>query len=324
MEKFIVCPFCKKNLDTTKNGVRCLQCNKDFLIKKGVLCFGATDDFYEGKFTVTKNWVPEGRNKLTALLKRINRRLNISGYESRFLEKNIAKCTSFFKPNNLILDFGCGGGVKTLASYGRTIGVDLSVGSLLKSKNLYQNVFQINGINLPFADNTFSVVYNSHVFGHIPVNEKPKVISEMFRILRPGGFMVSSIECDSESIVYRRAKKYPELFRQCYVEPWGHYGLELPCDNFDRFQKAGFLPVTEIADIHKGYLRPAASYTLLLAYKGKDRLLYSLGVFSDFVSKSSKAVFLLDLLFGLMLPLAYLFTPPNHRDSAKVVYQKPL
>ena len=112
MERFIVCPFCKKKLDTTKNGVHCLQCNKDFLIKKGVLCFGATDDFYEGKFTVTKNWVPEGRNKLTALLKRINRRLNISGYESRFLEKNIAKCTSFFKPNNLILDFGCGGGGK--------------------------------------------------------------------------------------------------------------------------------------------------------------------------------------------------------------------
>jgi ubiquinone/menaquinone biosynthesis C-methylase UbiE len=215
------------------------------------------------------------------------------------------------------------GGIKTLSRYGRVTGADLSLTSLLEAKKIYHAVYQIDGKNLPFPDGYFDLVYNSHVFGHVPLNSKSHVVKEIFRVLKSGGHLICSIECDSESIVYRRAKKYPDMFRQCYVDEWGHHGLELPHENFRRFQEAGFLPVIEIADIHKGYLRPATSYLLLRKYKGKDRLLYGLGGFSYFVSKSRILTLFFDLLFGLMIPFAYLFTPPSHRDSAKVVYQKP-
>jgi hypothetical protein len=102
----IVCPFCKYALDQFESEVYCSQCNKHFPFKKGVLCFGEPDDFYEGKFTATKEWGGHGYNDLI-ILKKIYRRLNISGFEARFLEKNIARYAS--NSNSDILDFGCGG-----------------------------------------------------------------------------------------------------------------------------------------------------------------------------------------------------------------------
>lgn len=195
--------------------------------------------------------------------------------------------------------------------------------SLLEARSLYNRVYQIDGEHLPFSDDSFDCVYTSHVFGHIPLDQKPRVINEIYRVLKPEGYLLSSIECDSESIVYKRAKKHPELFSKCYVEQYGHYGLELPESNFKRFRKAGFTPIVELADIHKGYLRPVASYKNLLAYKGKDAVLYSLGAISNWVEKRHGLTKAIDFIFGLMIPISFLFTPPNHRDSAKIVYQKP-
>ena len=217
-----------------------------------------------------------------------------------------------------------GGGTAMLAAQGNVTGVDLSIASLLQAQKMYDKVYQIDGEHLPFPDAFFDGVYSSHVFGHVPVDQKPSVVAEIFRVLRPRGYLISSIECDSESIVYRRAKKHPALFSKCYVEQWGHYGLELPEANFKRFREVGFLPVIEFADIHKGYLRPVTSYKNLREYQGKDTILFLLGSFSHLIGKSQLLTRTFDLLFGLMIPFAYLFTPPSHRDSAKVVYRKPL
>ena len=201
--------------------------------------------------------------------------------------------------------------------------MDLSVSSLLEARRLYNRVYQIDGEHLPFTDASFDCVYTSHVFGHIPLDQKSHVIREIYRVLKPGGYLLSSIECDSQSLVYSRAKKHPELFSKCYVEQYGHYGLELPAANFKRFRTAGFLPVVELADIHKGYLRPVTSYKNLLAYKGKDAVLYSLGAMSNWIEKSRMLTKVIDFVFGLMIPVSFSFTPANHRDSAKIVYRKP-
>ena len=122
---------------------------------------------------------------------------------------------------------------------------------------------------------------------------------------------------------YLWAKKYPEFFSKCYIEQWGHYGLELPEANFERFREAGFLPVIEFADIHKGYLRPVSSHKNLRDYKNKDAVLFWLGTLSNWIDKSHVLMRAIDFVYGMMVPAAYLFTPPNHRVSANVVYQKP-
>jgi SAM-dependent methyltransferase len=321
-QPLIVCPFCKSELIEKTSSLFCQACDKSFLYREGILCFGEEDEFYEGKFVGTKDLTPDRGYGVRSILKRINYYLNIGAYEARFLTKSLARITNGSMLFN-ILDFGCGGGTSTLPSFGKVVGVDLSVSSLLQARSLYDQVYQIDGEYLPFPDGSFDIAFSSHVFGHIPLNQKPRVIGELFRILRPGGYLISSIECNSESIIYRRAQKYPGIFSKCYIEPHGHYGLELPEGNFRRFREAGFAPIIEIADIHKGYLRPVTSYENLALYKGKDSLLYFLGLFSKMIAKSLLLTRGFDILFGLAIPLAYLFTPPSHRDSAKVVYQKP-
>ena len=216
-----------------------------------------------------------------------------------------------------------GGGTALLTERGHVTGVDLSVTSLLEAQEIYDHVYQIDGKHLPFADASFECVYSSHVFGHILPDQKLHIISEISRVLKPGGYLISSIECDSDSIIYRRAKRNPALFSKCYVEEWGHYGLELPEANFQRFRKAGFLPVVELADIHKGYIRPVTSYKNLCAYKDNDAVLFWLGTLSNWIDKSRILTRAIDFVFGMMIPITYLFTPPDHRDSAKVIYQKP-
>lgn len=47
-------------------------------------------------------------------------------------------------------------------------------------------VCDANG-SLPFEDNTFEVIYGSHVFEHIPWYRGPEVLKEWVRILKPGG-----------------------------------------------------------------------------------------------------------------------------------------
>lgn len=317
----VVCPFCKSDLDYRAEEAHCRKCGRDFPEQNGILCFGTEDEFYEGKFTETKDWSLGQINGIKKIFKALYRSISIGAFEARFLSKQLKEII----PNDhaWILDFGCGGGAAILPEHGYVTGVDLSVSSLLEARSLYNRVYQIDGEHLPFADASFDCVYTSHVFGHIPLHQKSHVISEIHRVLKPGGYLLSSIECDSESIVYKRAKKHPELFSKCYVEQWGHYGLELPDANFKRFRKAGFSPVVELADIHKGYLRPVTSYKNLRAYKGNDAFLFWLGTLSNWIDKSRVLTRAIDFVFGMMIPIAYLFTPPDHRDSAKVVYQKP-
>jgi predicted SAM-dependent methyltransferase len=42
---------------------------------------------------------------------------------------------------------------------------------------------------LPFRDNSFEVVYHSHVLEHLPKSDAPAFLSECFRVLRPQGVM---------------------------------------------------------------------------------------------------------------------------------------
>jgi hypothetical protein len=58
------------------------------------------------------------------------------------------------------------------------VGVDLSLGSLMQAKSLYDQVYQINGEHFLFSNESFDIAFSSLVFGHISLDKKPIVIAE--------------------------------------------------------------------------------------------------------------------------------------------------
>jgi 2-polyprenyl-6-hydroxyphenyl methylase/3-demethylubiquinone-9 3-methyltransferase len=93
-----------------------------------------------------------------------------------------------------VLDVGCGGGIlaEEFALLGcQVIGIDPSAASLATARAHAQQVgldidYRVGaGEDLPFADESFEIVYCSDVLEH--VNDLEKVMAEIARVLRRGG-----------------------------------------------------------------------------------------------------------------------------------------
>lgn len=94
-----------------------------------------------------------------------------------------------------VLDFGCGIGGSIpyfrqhLANSHLTC-VDVSRKSLDIAQSRFPDAAQLrlfDGKSLPFKDNTFDVVFTACVFHHIPAAEHVRLLSEIRRVLTPGG-----------------------------------------------------------------------------------------------------------------------------------------
>lgn len=92
------------------------------------------------------------------------------------------------------LDVGCGGGIlaEEFAAMGfHVAGIDPSEQSLATAKQhaesaaLTIDYTEGTGESIPYADNTFPVVYCCDVLEH--VRDLPRVISEIYRVTQPGG-----------------------------------------------------------------------------------------------------------------------------------------
>ena len=112
------------------------------------------------------------------------------------------------KPNDRILDIGCGEGRHTIraAQEKDTIctGADFGFDNLVYTRNKLNFHDAVNDLScrdwnlstmditaLPFKDNSFDVVICSEVLEHIP--DDAKAISELVRIVRPGKILAVSV-----------------------------------------------------------------------------------------------------------------------------------
>lgn len=91
-------------------------------------------------------------------------------------------------PASRLLEVGGGNGYQARAL--RSFGYDVSSvdipGSMHDAK--FFEVARYDGRNLPFADESFDVVFSSNVLEH--VSDLPYLLAEMRRVLRPGGVAV--------------------------------------------------------------------------------------------------------------------------------------
>ena len=102
-------------------------------------------------------------------------------------------------PASRILDCGCGPGSITIglarwAPEGQTIGVDIGADQLDGARALARDLgvtnvaFRQGSIfDLPFADDSFDVVFSQTVLFHVPHREQ--ALTEIKRVLRPGGLV---------------------------------------------------------------------------------------------------------------------------------------
>jgi len=321
-----VCPGCRSPLPVlhrTDSGEHVCSCGRTTPYARGIYRFVGTDEFYEGRFTGTCQ-----NHRLMDRLTRLVRFVSIDGSEDRMWRRSTRYLHRHYPRGQRleILDIGAGGGHAFLTSLGPVTGIDVSFESLLKAQSIYDICCQADARHLPFADESFDLVYSSHLLGHIPLQDKQPVVNEIYRVTRRGGFSLHSAECEADNVVYRKAKQYPALYRKYFEDMYGHYGLEYPSLCMKRFRLAGFAPVYERPDYCKGVIRPANSYKIFFGDKeirSKEPLFGLLALASRALSCCQTLRVVADVV---LYPVALVnaINGPDAVDSVKLLYRKPV
>ncbi len=121
-----------------------------------------------------------------------------------------------------ILDIGCGSGKTLIYIHDKLegdcnlFGLDVTDGMLEKA-NTNRGIRNINFIkaemqNLPFESNFFDMVTSNCAVNH--AKDKTKVYSEIFRVLRPGGYFIIGDIATKEPLP-KEISESPEWVAQC-------------------------------------------------------------------------------------------------------------
>ncbi|MEM7111220.1 MAG: class I SAM-dependent methyltransferase [Chloroflexota bacterium] len=133
-----------------------------------------------------------------------------------------------------ILDLGCAAGwnMSRFRQYGRSpIGLDVVPERVVHALK-HGPVTVASGLKLPFADNSFDLIYIQHVLHHI--GDVAQALREVRRCLRPGGilFLVETVE--DSLIIHWGRRLYPSWLGDEVNAPFTFAGLQ------DDLATAGF------------------------------------------------------------------------------------
>lgn len=131
-----------------------------------------------------------------------------------------------------VLDFGCGPGRFTLGLAeligGTAIGVDITQELIdLAPRSPSVSYRCIGNCDLPFPESTFDIVWSCLVLGGIPDGQVEKSVSEIQRVLRPGGLFFyaenTANETSTDYWFFRSENAYIRLARFCNPRGLGSY-----------------------------------------------------------------------------------------------------
>jgi SAM-dependent methyltransferase len=226
----LTCIECQSEL-TEDGGLLCRNCGKTYEVIDGIPCFSKPDAFYD---EYSAEHCPFAYSP-TGLKYALLQVLPFWSYrEWKFWNKVIPRCER-------LLEFGCGRGREIFLDRAtEAVGYDGSLAFLRDCAKRYSAVALGQLPRLPFASAQFDVVASSHTIGHVGMDDKEALVSEIARVLRPGGLTAHIIEVDSEHPAVRAAKRKPEAYRKQFIEQHGHIGLEHADTVIDRFRRNGF------------------------------------------------------------------------------------
>jgi SAM-dependent methyltransferase len=156
-------------------------------------------------------------------------------------------------PNSYVLEIGCGSGGYALhlaEKVGcRLVGLDINAAGVRNANQLAlarglasQAHFEQCDVSkkLPFDDKTFDAVFSNDVLCHVP--GRPEVLSQIFRVLKPGGRMLFS-----DALVVGGMISHEEIATRSSI---GYYVYNPPGENERLLERAGFCQIraTESTD----------------------------------------------------------------------------
>lgn len=250
-KQIFTCLECNNSLIWHKDFAECQACKHKFKIESGVIQFiDQPDDFYEGiylrqiqytpKKNIFKNW----------------------GFFNLVQSGVLGEIKKVLPPHGVALDVGCGGGINWLGNYAETIGMELSQASLVEAKKYYAEAVRGDIQKMPFRDATFDLVYGSYVFEHLSSDVKEKFLSEVFRILKPGGACILQFDTLSNNWITRFALQDEQAYKKGFIDTDGHIGLESLSVGIKRIESAG-MKVTRVLKFGTTILQYHATYNWL-------------------------------------------------------------
>lgn len=142
----------------------------------------------------------------------------------RYIEKTRAKTIIKFakiSSNDTAIDVGCGEGymLSLFPKAQQIIGFDISNVALERARSILNDRNDVefikgDGQNIQLDDNSFDVTICSEMLEHVP--EPKRVISELHRILKPGGRLVVSIPDE------KRIKRIMNIIKSLKIDRFLH------------------------------------------------------------------------------------------------------
>jgi len=138
-----------------------------------------------------EEWIP----RLTAYYVQNSRYHAMTAGGDKTTHPHARLLLALIRAGDFYAEVGCGGGavLQKVAQCARVVGMDLSYLALNQSQqNLAKAIPLIcaKGNSIPFRDDIFDGVYSFEVLEHVP--DPLKVVQEMIRIVKPGGFVFLS------------------------------------------------------------------------------------------------------------------------------------
>jgi ubiquinone/menaquinone biosynthesis C-methylase UbiE len=164
------------------------------------------------------------------------------------------------KPNDTILDVGCGGGrtidkLAAIASTGKVYGIDYSEHSVAASRKTNAHWIDTGRVEvrlasvskLPFENDTFDLV--TAIETHLFWPDLPNDFREVFRVLKPAGALLIVAE------IYKGGKHLEGVRKKIFEKHLAaNMNLLTPDEHRALFANAGFSNVEIFEKIDKGWI----------------------------------------------------------------------
>lgn len=145
-----------------------------------------------------------------------------------------------FGKGAVLCELGCASGINYFGTRYTMIGLDFSLKSLQGIEN-YAYKIQANALKLPFRDQSLDGIINAYFWEHIDPKEKPEMLQEFKRVLKPGGKVIMLYDVETKNgLLQPLKKKQLAIYNKLFLEGDFHVGYETLEQNAEKFRQASF------------------------------------------------------------------------------------